>query len=113
MSFESLLDSKCSIYTQTLGAADGQGGFAASTWAALYDNVPCRFETLWKDEEILAYDKKAVYPRYYIYLVYKSGIKEGDRAYLNGRQFEIKLVENWSEQDLYLQLEVTDINRGL
>lgn len=113
MSFLALLDSQCSIRRETLGAADGQGGYAASTWAILYNRVPCRFETLWKDEEILGYDKKVVYPAYYIYLVYRSGIKEGDRVYLNGKQFEIKLVENWSEQERYLQLIVTDINRGL
>ncbi len=111
MSFVALLDSKCSIRRETLGVPDGQGGYLASTWNILYNRVRCRFETLWKDEEILAHDKKTVYPRYYLYLAYRSGIKEGDRVYLNGRQFEIKLVENWSEQERYLQIEMTEIER--
>ena len=113
MSFPSLLDSQCSIRRETAGGPDGQGGLLAATWAILYNRVPCRFETLWREEEILAYDKKTVYPRYYLYLVYRSGIKEGDRVYLNGRQFEIKLVENWSEQERYLQLEMTELKRGV
>lgn len=111
MSFIALLDSTCSIRRETLGAPDGQGGYATSTWNVLYPRLRCRFETLWKDEEIQAYDKKVVYPRYYLYLVYRSGIKEGDRVYLDGRQFEIKLVENWSEQKRYLQIEMTEIER--
>ena len=113
MSFPRLLDSQCSIRRETAGGPDGQGGFLAATWAILYNRVPCRFETLPKDEEILGYDKKVVYPGYYIYLVYRSGIKEGDRVYHNGRQFEIKLVENWSEQERYLQLIVTELKRGV
>ena len=117
MSFEGLLDSTCKIMQQTLPVApdDGMGGYKATTiatsWSVLYPHVRCRFETLWKDEEILAYDKKAVYPRYYLYIVYRSGIKEGMRIYHNGRQFEIKLVENWSEQERYLQIEMTDLTR--
>lgn len=111
MSFVALLDSKCSIRRETLGVPDGQGGYLASTWNVLYPNLRCRFESLPKDEEILGYDKKVVYPGYYVYLVYRSGIKEGDRIYHNGRQFEIKLVENWSEQERYLQLIVTEIGR--
>jgi SPP1 family predicted phage head-tail adaptor len=111
MSFENLLDSKCTIKQETLGAIDGMGGHAASTWGTLYLNVCCRFESLPKVEEILAHDKKTTYPDYYVYLVYRSGIKEGMRIYHNSRQFEIKLVENWSEQEKYLQLAVTELTR--
>ena len=113
MSFEGLLDSTCTIMQETLGTPDGQGGYTASTWGILYSRVRCRFETLWREQEVLAYDKKVVYPRYYFYLVYRSGIKEGMRIYYNSRQFEIKLIENWSEQKRYLQLEMTEIDRGL
>jgi len=111
MSFPALLDSTCKIMQETLGAADLAGGYTASSWNVLYAHVRCRFESLPKAEEILAYDKKTTYPDYYIYLVYRSGIKEGMRVYHNGRQFEIKLVENWSEQERYLQLAVTEITR--
>jgi len=111
MSFEGLLDSTCTIMQETLGAADLMGGHAKSTWKVLYPHVRCRFESLPKAEEALAYDKKTTYPDYYVYLVYRSGIKEGMRIYHNGRQFEIKLVENWSEQEKYLQLAVTELAR--
>ena len=111
MAFANLLDSKCTIMQETLGAADGMGGYAASSWGVLYPHVRCRFESLPKEEEILGYDKKTTYPDYYVYLVYRSGIKEGMRIYHNSRQFEIKLVENWSEQEKYLQLAVTELTR--
>ena len=96
---------------ETLGAPDGAGGYTASSWGVLYAHVRCRFESLPKAEEALAYDKTITYPDYYVYLVYRSGIKEGMRIYHNSRQFEIKLVENWSEQERYLQLAVTEIMR--
>ena len=111
MSFEALLDSTCKIMQETLGAPDGAGGYTASSWGVLYAHVRCRFESLPKAEEALAYDKTITYPDYYVYLVYRSGIKEGMRIYHNGRRFEIKLVENWSEQERYLQLAVTEITR--
>ncbi len=111
MAFVDLLDSKCKIMQETLGAADGALGYGASTWNVLYNHVACRFESLPKAEEILAYDRETFYPDYYIYLIYRSGIKEGMRVYHNSRQFEIKLVENWSEQERYLQLAVTEITR--
>ncbi|GAH39436.1 unnamed protein product [marine sediment metagenome] len=111
MSFEGLLDSTCKIMQETLGAADGIGGYAASSWGVLYPRVACRFESLPKMEEILGYDKKTTYPDYYLYLVYRSGIKEGMRIYYKGRQFEIKLDENWSEQDKYQQLSLTELAR--
>ena len=115
MSFEGLLDSTCKIMQETLPAVsdDGMGGYtaAAISWNVLYPRVRCRFESLPKEEEILGHDKKTTYPDYYVYLVYRSGIKEGMRIYHNSRQFEIKLVENWSEQEKYLQLAVTELTR--
>ena len=116
MSFEGLLDSKCTIMQQTLGVSDdGMGGYLAATvaasWNVLYPHVACRFESLPKEEEILGYDKKTTYPDYYVYLVYRSGIKEGMRIYYKGRQFEIKLGENWSEQGKYGQLLLTELTR--
>ncbi len=111
MSFRSLLDSTCQIRALTLGAGDGMGGFAAATWNILYNRVKCRFESLQKKEMVMAYDKKEVYPDYFVYLVYRSAIKEGQRIYFEGRQFEIKLKENWSERKKYLQLSVVEIKR--
>jgi len=111
MSFDALLDSTCKIMQETLGASDLAGGYTKSSWSVLYAHVRCRFESLPKAEEILAYDKDITYPDYYVYLVYRSGIKEGMRIYHDSRRFEIKLVENWSEQERYLQLAVVEITR--
>ncbi len=111
MSFKSLLDSRCTIKSLTAGAADGMGGFATATWADLYTRVKCRFETLQKKEMVMAYDKKEVYPDYFVYLVFRSGIKAGQRISFDSREFELKLIENWSEQSKYLQLSVVEIKR--
>ena len=113
MSFRGLLDSKCTIKQETLGAADGMGGYGVSTWSTLYKRVPCRYETLPGEQEVFAYGKKVTYPREFIYLEYRTGIKEGQRIFLGSREFEIKLVESWSEKKKYLQLSVTEIKRGL
>ena len=108
MSFAALLDSKITIKRPTR-VVDDIGGEGSTTYATLYSNVPCRFETLAKKLEIIAYDKTAVYPDYYIYLEYRSGIRETDRIFLGSREFEIKLIEDWSEQGKYLMLAVTEI----
>ncbi len=106
-----MLDSRCTIRSQTAGAPDGMGGFGTATWGDLYTRVKCRFETLQKKEMVMAYDKKEVYPDYFVYLVYRSGIEEGQRISFDSREFEIKLIENWSEQKKYLQLSVVEIKR--
>ena len=113
MSFALLLDSKCTIKRENLGAIDpATGGYGIPTYDILYKNVPCRFETLTKKLEILAYDKQAVFPDYFVYMEYLSDIKEGDFLIMNSREFAIDLVENWSEQSKYLKLAVTEIKRN-
>lgn len=114
MSFYSLLDNKCDIKRPTNATGDGMGGHsdASTSYTALYLNVPCRFETTSKKQEILAYGGKAsAYPDYYLYLEYHSGIREGDHIIFGGKTFEIKLVENWSERGKYMQLSLVDLSR--
>lgn len=110
MSFEALLDSSVSIKRDS-NTADEMGGFTTSL-ITLYRRVACRFETLTKKLEIMAYDKTAVYPDYYVYMKYHSGIKEGDYIYKGTRKFEIKLIEDWSEQGKYMKLAVVELKRG-
>jgi len=112
MSFESLFDSTCSIKRHLL-TKDTQGGYT-SAYKLLYRRVPCRFETSSKKggQEIQAYDKSTVFPDGYIYLQWRSGINEGDHVFLNGRKFEIKLIENWSEQNRCMTFSVVELERG-
>lgn len=112
MSFAALLDNTCDIFRQGL-TSDSQGGWTDAGDSILYRRVPCRFENLTKRVEITAYDKTAVFPDYYVYIEYRSGIKEGYRILFESRQFEIKLIEDWSERKLKMKFAVTEIDRGV
>ena len=111
MSFEALLDSFVTIKHPTV-TRDNLGGEGSTTWAILYTRVPCRFESKTEKLGAIAYDKDAVFPDYFVYLEWRSGIKEGDRIYLGSREFEIKLIENWSEQEKYMMLAVVELGRN-
>ena len=111
MSFQALLDNTITIKRPSKPIND-LGGEGSTTYAVLYTNVPCRFESLTKKLEIIAYNKDADFPDYYVYLEYRSGIKEGDRLYLGSKEFEIKLIEDWSEQGKYLMLAVVELGRN-
>lgn len=112
MSFPALLDSTVNIKREIPGSLNPIGGYSAPTESILYMDVPCRFETLTKKLEIMAYDKQAVFPDYFVYMEYRSGIKEGDILVKDGRKFAIKFVEDWSEQEEKLKLAVSEIKRG-
>jgi len=110
MSFRSLLDSTVTIKRPTV-TRDDIGGVGSTAYATLYSNVPCRFESAPKKQEIIAYDKNATYPDYFIYMEWRSGIQESDVIFKGSRQFEITLIENWSEQDKYMQISVVEVGR--
>ena len=111
MSFQALLDNTITIKRPTKVIND-LGGEGSTTYAVLYTNVPCRFDSQTKKLEIIAYNKDAVFPDYFVYLEYRSGIREGDRLYLGSREFEIKLIEDWSERGKYLMLAVVELGRN-
>jgi len=111
MSFAALLDSTVTIKRPTV-TRDDLGGEGSTAYATLYARVPCRFESKTEKLGAIAYDKDAVFPDYFVYLEYRSGIKEGDRIYLGSREFEIKLIENWSEQGKYMMLAVVELGRN-
>ena len=113
MSFASLLDSLCDVKEETLGAKDGAGGYEPSTWSVIYRRVPCCWETLTRKLEILAYDKTAAFPDFYVYMEFRSGIKEGGRIVReDGREFAIKLVEDTKLMGEYMKIAVTELMRG-
>ncbi len=113
MSFAALLDTTVDIKERTKASPDSMGGGGTITYTTLYTNVLFRFETLDRktDEEMIAYDKKTTNPDYYGYCEYLSGIKGGQIVVYNSRMFEIKLVQDWSEQGKYLRLSLTELTR--
>jgi len=112
MSFANLLDSTVDIKRIDTTSGDGMGGYDDDTYTTIYTNIACRFESRTKKAEIIAYGGSNTFPDYYIYLEYISGITEGDRIFLGSQEFEIKLIEDWSEQNEYLMLSVVEIGRG-
>ena len=112
MSFENLLDSVIDIKSPDVSTGDGLGGYSDDTYTTIYTNVPCRYESLTKKAEIIAYGGSNTFPDGYIYMEYLSGIKEGDWVFLGSKKYEIKLIEDWSEQNKYQMLSVVEIGRG-
>ena len=111
MSFQALLDSQIDIKRLSY-TIDDIGGQGTPVYSILYTNVKCRFESLPKKLEIQAYDQTAIFPDYKVYLEGLSGIIEGDRIFLGSQEFEIKLIEDWSEQGKYMTLHVVEWGRG-
>ena len=99
--------------TQWVSVPDGAGGFV-DTWAAIYFNITCRFNALPKREEIIAYNKTTVFANQYVYLMYLSAIKEGDRLIKtdDSREFEVKLIQDWDEDRNYMKLAVLEVGRN-
>ena len=114
MSFEGLLDSFCDVKGETLGAKDGAGGYEPSTWNIIYRRIPCCWETISmaKKLEILAYDKTAVIPDFYVYMEFLSGINERCRLVRNGKEFDIKLIEDAKLMGIYMKVAVAELKRG-
>lgn len=114
MSFAALLDNIVDIKERSK-AGDSMGGGGTVTYVSVYKRVPFRFETLDRktDEEMIAYDKKTTNPDYYGYCEYRSGIRGGQVIFFDSRRFEIKLVQDWSEQGKYLRLSLTEITRDV
>ena len=114
MSFPSLLDSTADIFAEAL-SSDSQGGYSGSgTYTTVvYRRVPCRFENIAAKllEKSLLYAKQAIYPDYFVYMEYRSGIKEGHAIKKDGRTWLIKLIHNWSEQNKIITCEVVEKGR--
>ena len=114
MSFSGLLDSLCDVKGEIPGEKDGAGGYLPSTWTIIYRRVPCCWETIsmQKKIEILAYDKMAVIPDFYVYMEFLSGINERCRLIRNGKEFDIKLVEDTKLMGVYMKVAVAELKRG-
>ena len=114
MSFSGLLDSFCDVKGEVPGDKDGAGGFLASTWAIIYRRVPCCWEmiSMQRKIEILAYDKTAIIPDIYVYMEFRTGINESCRLVKDGKEFNIKLVEDTKLMGIYMKLGVAELKKG-
>lgn len=113
MSFAGQLDKTVNIEAYTKGAADGMGGYAAGTWAAIYKKVKAALVVIEVGDQILTYDKKNVFAEVYWYLEPLSGIKEGQRVHWGARTWEIKLVSSWQEKGRFMKLASIEIARQI
>jgi len=111
MSFRGLLDTTCNIIS-LVGTDDGQGG-QTITRNTLLRRLPCRFESLSGSKAQATYAKLTPKPDFIVSLEYQSIIKEGHRVEdTKGREYAILLVEDWSLQNKYMKLAVTEVARG-
>jgi head-tail adaptor len=111
LSFRSILGAKFQNYAdfkRSTLAADGGGGGTRS-WTTIYHRVPCRLNMLGSQDERVTWDQTKVMAEAILYIEHRSGLNEGDRAYLGSRAFDIRLIQNWDEAGQYLKLAVVEV----
>lgn len=99
-----------------LSTSTGAGGKLTKTWIARHSSVPCRLNALRPEDEQLAYDREKVSPRFAMYIRITDAIASDppitrDRISFDSRDFDIKKIDNWDEQDKYYRIileEITD-----
>ena len=92
-----------------LSTTTGAGGKLVKTWVARYEDVPFRFEALRPEDEALFYDREKVTNRFAGRMKYKANISTRDRVYYGTREFDIKKIDNWDEQNLWLRIILEEI----
>jgi len=115
MSLESIIQAAntrgdIKYYSKSTGA----GAQLAKTWKIRHNNVPVRLNAMssLSQKEILYYDAAKVFADFVMYCPFREGISNHDRVYIGNRVFNIKKVDDWDLQGLYLKialLEETDI----
>lgn len=87
----------------------GAGGQLELQWLTRYWNIPCRFNAVKKPPERMYYDKPTTLAIYELYIMYVSNVDMADMVHFDGREFEIKKIDNWDEMNLYLRLELEEL----
>jgi len=92
----------------------GVGARLTKTWKMRHNNVPCRLNAMssLSQKETLYYDAAKVFADFILYCPFRAGISNHDRVYIGSRVFNVKKVDDWDLQSLYLKiaiLEETDI----
>ena len=118
MSYRSMLTKgkKNKTYVDIKGKTrtpNGQGGYV-TTDSLKYSNILCRFNSLPKREEIMAYDKSTVFADYFVFLEYLSGVDEDDILVKtdDSREFAIKLIMDWDEDRNMMKLACLELGRN-
>ena len=91
MSYTSLLINTCTIKAFTEGAVDAYGN-PAKTWAATYEDEPCRWSTP-KNAEVKV-GAEVVIADLQLFLGGDTEVTEQDRVVLDGTTYEILSVMN-------------------
>jgi len=111
MSYESIIKSagtRCDIkyYAKSTTA----GSQITKTWKIRHNNVPCRVNTAKaaSKSEMLYYDAAKVFADFIMYIPYRAGITNHDRVYIGSRIFNIKKIDNWDFQNLYLRIAMKE-----
>lgn len=111
MSYETIIASagtKCDIkYPHTDKTAGGQ---ITKTWKMRHRQVPCRINTspAFKDKEMLYYDAAKVFGDFTMYIPFRAGITNHDRVYIGNQVWNIKKVDDWDLQHLYLRITMLE-----
>jgi len=109
MSIDSMVrkaDTKADIKYES--STTGAGGQLTKTWVARHENVQGRLASIKHMKEILYFDRQKVFADFAWFMAYKSGITTRDRLFVGSRQFLIKLIVNWDEQNKYLIIALTE-----
>ncbi|NIM59999.1 MAG: hypothetical protein GTO16_13825 [Candidatus Aminicenantes bacterium] len=104
----------CNI--NSMSTATTSGGQLLKTWVARHSSIPCRLNALRPEDEDLAYDREKVNPRFAMYIRITDAIASDppstrDRVSFDSRDFDIRKIDNWDEQDNYYRIvleEITD-----
>jgi head-tail adaptor len=93
-------------------ASDGAGGYTES-WATLVASWPCRVNALSARETEILFGKQTTLPGFVVYGEQSTagGVKEGDRVTVSSKVFDIKKVDNWDLQNIYLKLACVEFGR--
>lgn len=112
MSIASMIERTGSRATfKTLDEEVGDGGRLYKTWVTVYDDVPCALIPIaaLSGREILEYDREKAFAEYKVYIEYRSGITTRHRVYVDGREFDVKRVDDFDSMNIYLRIYVKEI----
>jgi len=85
------------------------GGQLTKSWIIRHSNIPFRINEPARRHELLYYDKAKIFAQMIIYILAKTDIEQTDRIYFGTREFIIKKLDNWDEQNLYQRISVQEV----
>ena len=89
---------------------DGMGG-TVTVWNDIEGliDIPCRLQP-YSGRELFTAGKETVFASHRLFMAAPSvPITEKDRVKFGDRIFDISLIKNWDEQNLYYRLELLEI----